>query len=367
MINIAMELGIIGLPRSGKTTIFNALTGGKAEIAAYTPTAPEPNIGVAKVRDPRLAVLEGMLKPKRVVPAEVTYIDVALAAKDVGKGEELSGQVLSYLQRVDGLVHVVRAFEDENVPHIEGSVNPERDIATMGMELAFSDLLILERRLKRLEESLKRASHEERETLSREQTLLIRIKESLEKEIPLRGQEFSERETKLIQNYQFLSAKPVLVLLNIGEGQLSQAASLEAELRKSYPHLTVLCGKLEMELAQLSDAEAEEFRTTLGMGESGVDRVIRDCYQLLGLSSFFTTASSEVKAWSIRQNATAPEAAGKIHSDMERGFIRAQVIGFDDLVKCGSMAEGRKRGLLRLEGKKYIVQDGDVITFLFNV
>jgi hypothetical protein len=371
MIDIEMELGIIGLPQSGKTTVFNALTGGKAEMTAYTPAMPEPNIGVAKVEDFRLSALGDMLKPKRIVPAEVTYIDVAFASGTGKRGEGFSGQLLNYLERMDGLIHVVRVFEDERIPHIEGGVDPERDISTVDMELAFSDLLILERRLKRLEESLKRASRREREDLFWEQSLLTRIKEGLEKEIPLRERELSVGETKLIENYQFLTAKPLLVLLNIGEEQLSEADSIEVKLSTccSRPQckLTSLCGKLEMEIAQLSRAEAEEFRTALGVEKSGVDRVIRDSYRLLGLVTFFTTASNEVKAWTVYQGATAPAAAGKIHSDMERGFIRAQVIGFDDLLKCGSMAEARRRGLLRLEGKEYIVRDGDVINFLFNV
>jgi hypothetical protein len=370
MIDIAMELGIVGLPKSGKTTVFDALTGGKAKTAAYALATLEPNIGVVRVNDPRLAVLEGMLKPKRVVPADVTYVDVAFTPKTSKMGGEFSGQLLSYLERVDALIHVVRVFEDERVPHIEGSIGPERDVSTVDAELAFSDLLILERRLERLKESLKRASQQERVALTREQSLLVRIKECLEKGMPLREQELSIGEAKLIENYQFLTAKPLLVLLNIGEEQLSETDLIEARLSAcSRPRcqLATLCGKLEMELAQLSEDEADEFRSALGMERSAVDRVVRESYQLLGLVSFFTTASNEVKAWTVRQNTAAPAAAGKVHSDMEKGFIRAQVIGFDDLVKCGSMAEARRQGLLRLEGKEYIVQDGDVINFLFNV
>ncbi|MFC1967819.1 redox-regulated ATPase YchF [Chloroflexota bacterium] len=364
-----MEIGIIGLPKSGKTTLFNSLTKGKAETAAYSTAALEPNIGVTKVPDQRLRELEAKFKPKRTIPAEVKYIDVAGAAKGWGRGEGLGGELLVYLSKVDALIHVVRIFEDEGIPHIEGSVDPRRDLATVDLELSFSDLGIVEKRLKRIEDSLKGAKSPERETILREQALLERIRGSLEKEVPLQEQGLSLEESKVIENYQFLTAKPMLVVLNIGEPQLAQAASLEAEIGALYPRLRVaaLCGKLEMELAELSEAEAEEFRTTLDMGESGLDRLIRLSYQLLGMISFFTTASGEVKAWTITRGTTAVKAAGKIHSDMERGFIRAEVISYDDLVKCGGLAEGRKQGLLRLEGKGYPIQDGDVITFLFNV
>lgn len=361
-----MEIGIIGLPKSGKTTVFNALTRGKAEIAAYASTTLKPNIGVAKVRDPRLVGLEAMFKPKRTIPAEVRYVDVA-APMDLGKG--LSGQLLSHISKADALIHVVRAFPAEAIPHVEGSLDPERDIASMNLELAFSDLAIMERRHKRIADSLKGAKPMEREALHQEQALLARIKSSLEKDIPVREQGLSEEEAKTVENYQFLTAKPLLVILNIGEDQLPQASSLEAELQPRYPQFPIaaLCGKLEMELAQLSEAEAEEFRNALDIKEAALDRIIQLSYTLLNLVSFFTVVSDEVKAWTIHKDTPALKAAGKIHSDMERGFIRAEVVSYDDLMKCGSMAEARRQGLLRLEGKSYQVQDGDVITFLFNV
>jgi len=365
-----MEIGIIGLPKSGKTTVFNALTRGKAQTDAYS-SALAPNIGVVKVPDPRLETFTKILKPKRVVPAEVTYIDIAAPAKGFGKGEGPGGQFLAYLSKVDALAHVIRVFEDERLPHPEGSVNPGRDVGTMNMELAFSDLAIIERRMERLKASLKGAKPQEREAISREQTLLDKIKSALENDIPVREQSLSENESKLLENFQFLTAKPMLLLLNIGEKQIPEASSLEDKFGSTYrrPHCDVaaLCGKLEMELAQLNDVEAQEFRSELGVAQSGLDRVIRLSYRLLGLISFFTTASDEVKAWTVRHSTTAQKAAGKIHTDMERGFIRAEVISHDDLVKCGSLAEARKHGLLRLEGKNYIVQDGDVVTILFNV
>lgn len=359
-----MEIGIIGLPKSGKTTVFNSLTKGKAETSAHIHAAPVPNLGVAKVPDARLSGLEAIVKPKKTIPAEVKYVDIA-----VSKGKGLSGELMTYLSTTDALIHVVRSFSDESIPHSEGSIDPYRDIALMNLELAFSDLAILERRLGRIEDSLKGARASDRETLLHEQSLIVRIKSALEGEVPVREHVLSQDESKIIANYQFLTAKPLLVLLNIGEEQISQASPMEEDLCSQYPQLqfAAVCGKLEMELNELDEAEAQEFRTALGVAEPATSRIIELSYEILKLVSFFTIASGEVKAWTVTQNTPAPRAAGKIHSDMERGFIRAEVIGYDDLVKCGSLAEARKQGLLRLEGKNYIVRDGDVITFLFNV
>lgn len=366
-----MEISTIGLPKSGKTTIFNALTRGKVDVAAYSPAALTPNIGVVKVPEPRLQVLRNVFQPKKMTPAEVKYVDIAGAAKGLGRDEGIGGQFLNHLSTADALLQVVRAFEDEKVPHIESNVDPKRDMATIDLELIFSDLAIIERRLKRLEVSLKGATSHERDSGLKEQALLQKIKSELSKDIPIWQQVLSCEEAKSLANYQFLTAKPKLVVINIGENQQSQASSMEAELRSasSHPQLEVaaLCGKLEMELSQLNEAEAEEFRQALGLGEPAVDRIIKLSYQLLGLISFFTTVSAELKVWTIPEGTTALKAAGKIHSDIERGFIRAEVISFHDMESCGSLAEARKRGLLRLEGKDYTVQDGDIITFLFNI
>jgi len=366
-----LEICIIGLPKSGKTTIFNVLTKGKADTTTYATTALTPNIGVSKVPEPRMQVLDKIFHPKKVIPAEVKYVDIVGIAKDLGKGEGIGGQFLSYLSNADALLHVVRAFENENVPHIEGDINPKRDIATMNLELVFSDLVIIERRLKRLEDSLKGAKQSERDLLSKEQALLQRIKLELEKDVPIWQQSLTTDEIKSLANYQFLTAKPMLIVINIGENQLKQDKSLEAEMRSTYSHaqfeVAAICGKLEMELTQLGEADGAEFRNDLGLTEPAVDCIIRLSYQLLGLISFFTTVSEELKAWTITKGTSAVKAAGKIHSDMERGFIRAEVINFLDLDRCGSPAEARKHGLLKLEGKNYIVQDGDVITFLFNI
>lgn len=366
-----MEICIIGLPKSGKTTIFNAVTKGKAENLVHAPATISPSIGVSKVPEPRLQVLDKIFHPKKIIQAEVKYTDIVGTTKSFGKGEGISGHFLNYLSNADALLHVVRAFSDENVPHIDGDVNPKRDIANMNLELVFSDLTIIERRLKRLEESLKGAKPSERGIFVKEQTLLLKIKAGLEQDIPIWQQGLTVDETRSLSNYQFLTAKPMLLVLNIGESQLMQAAVLEAELRSAYPDahfdIVALCGKLEMELAQLSDAEAAEFRAALALAEPAVERIIRLSHRLLGLLSFFTTVSDELKVWTVPQGTTALKAAGKIHSDIEKGFIRAEVVSFHELERCGSLAEARKQGLLRLEGKNYIVRDGDIITFLFNV
>ncbi len=368
---MSVGIGIIGLAKSGKTTIFNALTKSQADTGSYSPESLAPHIGITKVPEPRLKSLADMLHPNRVIPTEARYIDIGASVKDLVKDKSISGQFLAQLSNVDALLNVVRAFSDESVPHIEGSLDVERDIATMNLELAFSDLATIEKRLERIEISLKGAKQPERQQLLHEQEILTKVKSDLEKDVPIRELRLTTDEARTLSGYQFLTAKPLLIAVNIGEEQLPQALSLETELNSHYSRprcrLITLCGKLEMELTQLDNSAAEGFRVEFGITESGLDRTIKLSYELLGLISFFTIASGEIKAWPIQSGTDALKAAGKIHSDMERGFIRAEVISYDDLVKCGSLSEARKKGLLRLEGKSYIVQDGDVITFLFNV
>jgi GTP-binding protein YchF len=360
-----MEIGIIGLPKSGKTTLFNSLTRGKAETRAFAASGVEPNVGVVKVPDGRLEGLKSLLKPKRLVPAEVKYVDVAISSD---KREGLSGPARSHLTKTDALIDVARAFTDEAVPSSRG-VDPWRDIGAMNADVVLADLAIVEHRLQRIGESLKGARSPERENLVKEQSLVERIRASLENGVPVRSQSLSKDEARSADGYQFLSNKPLLIVLNIGEDQLPLASAMEEEAKKRYPQFNgaAICGKLEMELAQLSDAEAAEFRSALGVSEGAMQRIIRLSYELLGMISFFSIASGEVRAWTVRRDTQAPRAAGKIHSDMERGFIRAEVVAYGDLVKCGSLAEAKKHGLLRLEGKNYLVQDGDVVTFLFSV
>ncbi len=366
-----MEIAIIGLPKSGKTTIFNALTKGKAEVAAYAKSNLVPNIGVSKIPEPRLNILDSVFNPKKITQAEVKYVDIAGTGKGFGKGEGIGGQFLNHLSVADALLQVVRGFSDGDLPYGENSIDPKRDMSTMDLELIFSDLSIIEKRLGRIESTLKGAKPVERDSLTKEQVLLRQIESNLEKDIPIWRQGLTNGELKGLSNYQFLTAKPMLIIVNIGENQLNEASSIEANLRSLCSHprfeVVVLCGKLEMELAQLSEVEAEEFRTAMGLYEPALDRVIKASYQLLGLISFFTTVSSELKVWTIPKGTTALKAAGKIHSDIEKGFIRAEVISFDDLKKSGNLAEARKLGLLKLEGKNYLVQDGDIVTFLFNV
>ncbi len=363
-----MKVAIIGLAKGGKTTIFNTLTKGNAEVTAYS-SSLHPNIGIAKVPDPRLLDLTETFHPKKSTPAEVNYVDIGASLKAVSNKGEITGEVLNYLTTADALLQVVRTFEDKNIIHAEGNIDAERDISTMDLELAFSDLAIIERRLNKLDSSLKKAKVTERDSYLKEQSLLNRIKKDLENDIPIRQQSFDQHQLNTIQHYQFLTVKPMMIILNIGESQLAQAAILENELKESHHQFAVvaICGKLEMELSQLDDSSAKEFRDTMGLTEPALNRVIKSSYSLLGLYSFFTTGADEVKAWTIPSNSTAPQAASKIHSDIERGFIRAEVISYTDFKHCGNMSEARKKGVLRTEGKNYIVQDGDIINFLFNV
>jgi GTP-binding protein YchF len=366
-----MEIGIVGLPKSGKTTVFNALSRGDADINPSSASATKPNLGIAKVKDSRLRPLEDMFHPKKTVPAEVKYIDFPKAPEGLAKSQGIAGEFLNLLQKTDALLHVVRAFQDPSVPHLEGGVEPHRDLATMDLELAFADLAILERRVERLESELKSVKAAERDGKLREHAALDRIKGELENEVPIREQQLSDEETKILANFQFLTAKPMLIVWNIGENDVTQASELEEKLRQQYSkpgvEIVALCGKLEMDLTDMDDEESEEFRKDMGLQEPGLQRAISSSYQLLGLVSFFTVGADEVRAWTIDRDIPAVKAASKIHTDIERGFIRAEIISYDHLLVCGSLAEGKKKGLLRLEGKTYKVQDGDIINFLFNV
>ena len=312
-----------------------------------------------------------MFKPKKTTPAEVKYTDIGASLKSMTESSSISGEYLLQLSNTDALMNVARAFGDESVPHTEGSVDVTRDISAIDMEIAFSDLAIIERRLQRIEASLRGAKADERQQYQHEQALLARIKEELEKDIPIREMELTPEESKAITGYCFLSAKPLLTLVNIGEEQLGQEAQMEQELAQRFSGasrgLATLCGKLEMELSQLDEATAAECRSDFGLSESGMDKAKKLSFDLLGLICFFTAGEDECKAWPITDGTEAVKAAGKIHSDIERGFIRAEVISYDDFISCGSIAEGRKRGMLRLEGKQYRVKDGDIINFLFNV
>jgi GTP-binding protein YchF len=366
-----MEISIIGLPGSGKTSIFNALTKFTAEHKPHGGAGLTTNPAIAKVPDARVSRLSAVFHPKKTTPAEIKYVDIGGLSRGFGKEQGVSGQFLNILSTADAILQVVRVFEDENILHIEGKIDPLRDIETLDMELIFSDLLIVEKRLGKLESSLKMGKSAEKDAALKEQALLLRIKQALDKNIPIRLQQLTADEMRGLNNYQFLTAKPMLIVINIGEKQLAdyedKLNSLKAKYTRPHVELISMCGKLEMELAQLNETEAEEFRRDIGLHEAAFDTVIKHSYSLLGLISFFTVGEDEVKAWTVRSNTPAVKAAGKIHTDIEKGFIRAEVIGYEDFMKAGNMAEARKHGLLRLEGKTYLVQDGDIMHFLFNV
>jgi ribosome-binding ATPase len=367
---MSVDIGLIGLSKSGKTTIFNGLTKGKAATGGYSAKA-SANIGMASVPDERLYQLAEIFHPKKIVHAEVKYIDIGASEKEMAVDKGIGGQLLNQLSTVDVLVNVVRAFKDDSLPHPEGSLNIERDIEAMNMELSFSDLAIMEKRLDKMEGSMKAAKPAERLTYQKEQEVLLKIKANLEKDIPIRELELSPDEQRSIINYQFLTAKPILTVVNIGEDDLPKAKSIEEDLNKRFakPKCRVIasCGKLEMELSQMGDDAMLEFRKEFGMQETGLDRTIKVSYELLDLISFLTVGEDECRAWPIKKGTEAVKAAGKIHTDIERGFIRAEVIHYTDLLKYKGLAEAKRQGLLRLEGKTYIVQDGDTINFLFNI
>ncbi len=365
-----MQLGIIGLARSGKTTVFNAVTRGSAQVGAYSSSA-QPNVGVVNVPDERVDRLATIYHPKKTTYATIQYVDFPAAGESFGKGEGPAGKFINDLGRMDAFIHVVRAFTDETVPHPEVTLGPDRDIATMELELTFADLSAIDRRLHRLETELRSMKPGERDALQRTRDLLVRMKTALEGETPIREQGLSGDDWKLLEGSQFLTSLPLLLVVNIGEEDLPRRAELEEQYRARYRRpgcdVAVFSGKFEMELNELSDDEAAEFRASAGVTETGMAEAIRLSHALLGLVSFLTAGHDECRAWTVPAGSTAPEAAGKIHSDLRRGFIRAEVIRYEDLIACGSEAEARKKGVLRTEGKQYIVQDGDILNVLFNV
>jgi GTP-binding protein YchF len=368
---MGIEIGIIGLPKSGKTTIFNGMTRGRVDTSGHSHKGVDAHVGVTPVPEPRLDNLANILFPQKVVAVEAKYLDLGATLKSLVEDKGIGGKLLNELSNVDELINVVRAFPDDSVPHVNGSLDVDRDINAMNLELAFSDLALMERRLQKVETALKGARVAERSGYLHEQSLLMKLKAVLENDVPIRELKLTEDEARAISSYQFLTEKPLLIAVNIGEGQIATAGAMEQELNARYAQpkrkVVTLCGKLEMEMAQLDDEAVKEFRALYGITQSGLDRVIKASYELLGLITFFTIASNEVRAWSIPAGTTAVKAAGKIHTDMERGFIKAEVISFSDMLRAGNIAEAKKQGLLRQEGKTYQVQDGDVITFMFNV
>jgi GTP-binding protein YchF len=352
-----MKLGIIGLPQSGKTTIFNALTGGD-QPTTTSGGRVEVHTAVVDVPDPRVDKLSGMFNPKKTIYAKVTYADIAGLDGSAGK-TGISGALLNQLTQMDGFIHVVRCFEDENVPHQAGSVDPGRDVETMLSELLLNDLISVERKLERLKEEYSKGGKEKAE-IERQIPVFERLHSALSAETPLRKMDFSAEEDKLLSSFGLLTRKPLLTVFNLGEGQPTPSIELD--------HGSVsLQGKLEMEIAQLPPEDAEMFMQEFGIEEPSLNRMIRLSYDLLNLQSFFTVGEDECRAWTVRRGASAYESAGEIHSDLQRGFIRAEVIAYDDLIELGSLAEARNKGKLRLEGKDYVVQDGDIVHIRFSV
>jgi GTP-binding protein YchF len=354
-----MRLGIIGLPQSGKTTVFNALTRGHQPLTTSGGRF-DVHTGVVDVPDVRVDRLSQLFKPKKTIYAKVTYADIAGLE---GSQNAISGQLLNLLTQMDGLLHVVRCFEDANVPHPSGSVNPQRDIATMDAELLLNDMIAVERKLERLAEERKKGGGRERAVIEREAVLFERFKDTLSREIPLRETHLTAEEEKTLSGFGFLTRKPMLVLLNLQEGQ----AMPTVENPRPHSDLVALQGKLEMEIAQLAPEDAEVFMAEYGITELGLARVIRVSYDLLGLISFFTVGADEVRAWTLQRGLTAYDAAGEIHTDLQKGFIRAEVIPYDELLTLGGLNEAKAKGRLRLEGKEYIVHDGEIVHIRFNV
>ena len=363
-----MEIGIIGLPQAGKTTVFNALTRGHADTSGASGSATEMHLGVVKVPDTRLDTLAGMYHPRKVVPAEIRYWDLP-GPEALAKSQGIGGRYRNILQSADAFLVVVRAFDNPAVAHPSGSVEPARDLETMLSELTFADLEVMERAAERLASGMNKAKPAERPALTRQLEAVRQARQSLEAGIPLRAQPLPDSEADILANYQLLTAKPVIVAFNTNEdGPEPRLEDLNLDLPGAADLGQVcLSAKIEAELALMSDEEEAEFRADLGLAESALSRVIGICYDTLGLISFLTVGPDEVRAWSVRDGLPAQEAAATIHSDFYRGFIRAEVIPYADLQRCGSTAQGRKEGTLRSEGKTYPVKDGDVINFLVNV
>jgi GTP-binding protein YchF len=366
-----VQIAIVGLAGSGKTTVFNTLTRGHAETGGFG--GMELHVGVVKVPDERLDKLAVIFKPKKVIQADVTYVDLpappASTEGHVGT-EDLPAEHLARLRDSDALLHVVRAFEDPANPHPEGAVDPARDLDRLDVEFVLADLALVERRLDRLKTSGRHGTPAERESNDREEVVLVRLKAGLEAGSPIRDIALDPDEEKAIRGFRFLTQKPVLVLLNVGEGDLGGAGERVTALAAAYDHrnalVDALSAKIEMELGELEPDEAAVFMEELGIADSGLDRVIALSYRLLGLISFLTAGPDEVRAWPIRDGSNAVDAAGAIHSDLAKGFIRAETVGYEDLLSLGSMAEARKAGKLRSEGKTYRVRDGDVVEILFS-
>jgi len=363
-----MKIGIVGLPNVGKSTMFNAITNAGAECANYPFCTIEPNVGVVPVPDERLDVLTKMYHPEKTTHAIIEFVDIAGLVKGASKGEGLGNKFLSHIREVDSIVHVVRCFEDPNIVHVDGSIDPIRDIETINLELIFADIETIDKKIDNVKKKLK-ADKKCQEELN----VLEKIKETLEAGKCARTISLTEEEKELLKETYLLTMKPTLYIANVSEEQLANAFEDEKVkqvveyAKQENASVIPLCVKIEEELASLDGNDKIEMLEALGLEESGLNKVIKASYDLLGLMSFLTAGEPEVRAWTIKKGTKAPEAAGKIHSDIERGFIRAEIVSFDDLVREGSMTAAKEKGLVRSEGKEYVMQDGDIVLFRFNV